>query len=255
MAFMPETKAALLSEIEAAVLDESVPVASALRKCLVLGAKAGSEQLRSWARQELNGYDPESDVPEYRVVQAPITVDTMNLYAISRGQRISQHMLPEEARKAISESVTLVHSIAVIEDMANQAKASDGRLKLSPPGAAELATLMILQNREHGNDLQVMSVYWQVSEVAFRGVVDRVRTILIELVAELRVAQPNEQADPPAQAVQTVVTNVFTGRSRVGTVLNAQATNGGHAVATGSLVASAPEDTSRWWTSKKLVDV
>ena len=37
--------------------------------------------------------------------------------------------------------------------MANQAKASDGRLKLSPPGAAELATLMTLQNREHGNDL------------------------------------------------------------------------------------------------------
>ena len=55
---------------------------------------------------------------------------------------------------------------------------------------------MTLQNREHGNDLQVMSVYWQVSEVAFRGVVDRVRTILTELVAELRVAQPNEQADP-----------------------------------------------------------
>ncbi len=35
----------------------------------------------------------------------------------------------------------------------------------------------------------------KVSEVAFRGVVDRVRTILTELVAELRVAQPNEQAD------------------------------------------------------------
>ena len=111
---------------------------------------------------------------------------------------------------------------------------------------------MTLQNREHRNNLQVMAVYWEVSEVAFRSVVDRVRTILTELVAELRVAQHNEQADPPAQAVQTVVTNVFTGRSRVGTVINSQATNGGHATATSSPAALAEEDTSRWWTAKKV---
>lgn len=250
---MSESKAALLDEIEAAVLDESLTVAAALRKCLLLGAKAGSEQLRDWARQELNGYEPESEVPDYRTVMAPLKHDYMTRYGTMTGQRFSTVLLPREVQGVINESVTLTHGIGAIEGMAEKAKANGGELKLSPPGAAELAVMLTNKYLATSEPRQVMEVYWGVSEVPLRSVVDRVRNLLTDLVAELRMAQSTEQAEPEPQAVQQVVQNIFTGRYRVGAVVNAQATNGGRASATGKQVASASqEDSSRWWTPQKV---
>ena len=39
----------LIAEIEGDALDDHVPVATALRKCVVLGGRSGSEELRDWA--------------------------------------------------------------------------------------------------------------------------------------------------------------------------------------------------------------
>ena len=38
------------------MVDDTVPLSSLLQKCIVLGGQAGSEKMREWARQELNGY-------------------------------------------------------------------------------------------------------------------------------------------------------------------------------------------------------
>jgi hypothetical protein len=55
--------------------DDDVPIATALRKCVVLGGRSGSEELRDWATRGLQGYYGQDDLPEYRVITAPLTVD------------------------------------------------------------------------------------------------------------------------------------------------------------------------------------
>ena len=45
----------LLDEVEAGALESSVPLADVLRKCVSLGGWSGSESIRDWALQELNG--------------------------------------------------------------------------------------------------------------------------------------------------------------------------------------------------------
>jgi hypothetical protein len=66
----------LLGEIEQAALDESVPVATALRKCLALGGHAGSAELREWASRELHGYlGHEKELPDYRRIRSPLLMD------------------------------------------------------------------------------------------------------------------------------------------------------------------------------------
>jgi hypothetical protein len=47
---------------------------------------------------------------------------------------------------------------------------------------------------------QVTAVYWSVSHVTLEGVLDQVRTRLVELVAEMRAGMPDE-ADVPSSAV------------------------------------------------------
>ena len=48
------------------------PLAETLRKCIVLGGRAGSTELRDWASKELRGYYGDSALPQYRQVPAII---------------------------------------------------------------------------------------------------------------------------------------------------------------------------------------
>ena len=53
---MVNRRGGLLTQVEADLLDDRVPLSSLLQRCVVLGRRAGSQELRDWARWELNGY-------------------------------------------------------------------------------------------------------------------------------------------------------------------------------------------------------
>jgi hypothetical protein len=53
----------LLTQIEQDMLDEGKPLGAALRRCMLLGSRTGSPQLREWATLELKGYPTRADIP------------------------------------------------------------------------------------------------------------------------------------------------------------------------------------------------
>lgn len=57
----------ILEEIQQAAVDANSDLGTLLRKCKVLAARLGSEQLESWLLWESNGYPDDIKVPEYRV--------------------------------------------------------------------------------------------------------------------------------------------------------------------------------------------
>ena len=59
----------LLDEIIEMSADSKKPVSDSLRKCLILAFQLKNERLKEWVENELNGYDKQADVPEYRKVQ------------------------------------------------------------------------------------------------------------------------------------------------------------------------------------------
>jgi hypothetical protein len=71
---MTQRRSGLLAQIEVDVVDDTVPLSSMLQKCIVLGGQAGSQKMRDWARQELNGYADADTVPDYRHVAAAVMV-------------------------------------------------------------------------------------------------------------------------------------------------------------------------------------
>ena len=58
----------LVDEIIDLATDDKAPISVVLRKCLVLAHDLKNDRLKSWADNELNGYDRESDLPAYRKI-------------------------------------------------------------------------------------------------------------------------------------------------------------------------------------------
>src|SRR3954464_13204579 len=99
MPTMSRKREGLLAQIEAGVLDDGVPLASLLQKCIILGGQADSEKMRDWARQELNGYTGET-LPSYRRVFTGLAAQLTNRAGYNGiSQRISITAIPAQVRE------------------------------------------------------------------------------------------------------------------------------------------------------------
>lgn len=236
----------LIDEIEQEALDAAVPVSSPLRKLVALGGQAGSAELREWASLELRGYfGSDVPLPDYRKAGAVIRIDGATINSVITGQQISPSVLPDPVDKHIDESVPLNGPVAEIEAMIENAKRNEGGdIKLALPNSQDVVRLMNYEMQQRGGShQQVTAVYWSVSHVSLEGVLDQVRTRLVELVAEMRVGMADE-ADVPSSAVaDNAVSVVIHGnRSRV-SIASAQASGDGSAK-TSTVV---PPDDAGWW--------
>jgi AbiTii len=242
---MAKQHKSLLSQIEQEALDERQPLSGALRKCVSLGGLAGSSDLRDWATKELRGYSGDDELPSYRTVGAPIFVDAVKGNVQITGQQIGRMALPDFIRDNVDEKVELHRGIGEIEAMIRGA--NNGVVQLSLPSGADLATYM---NYEAGDPFQhIVSIYWKVSTTALHGVIDQVRTGLVQLVAEIRATTLHEDDVPSAEAATQAVHLVVSGkRSRV-TFTNAQASG----QATASVAGDRTEPESGFWTRGRKI--
>jgi hypothetical protein len=241
---MPKREDSLIAEIERDALDDGVSVATALRKCIILGGRSGSEALRDWATRELKGYGPDEELPPYRVIGAPIKVDAFVAGGQITGQQFAPSELPEFARERIREEVELRDGIGVIEAMLKLNKIS-----LMPSGASDIANYM--NATIDAPFQQIVSIYWSVSHSAIHGVLDQVRTSLTQLVAELRATMGDADEVPSAHAATAAVHVVVTGkRSRVN-VAAATAPEATARAAT-SEVSGATEEPGFWTSWRKV---
>lgn len=229
----------LMAEIRRDLLAEK-PVESVLRKLVLLGGDAGSVELSAWASAELRGYAKSDDIPEYRIITAPLQIDGSVPGATIRHQTISSSELPDFAQDEVNEALHLRMGVRELQSMTSQ-HASDGIVKLQPAGAADLVRYMNATQQMNG---RIASLYWSVSTIAIEGVLDQIRTRLAELIAELRSATSPGQTLPTPDQAANAVNVVINGRgNRVNVV---QAAHGG-------TVASAPDQPKPRLTRARLI--
>lgn len=233
----------LLEQIEEDALDRNASVADALRKCIALGGRAGSAELREWAALELEGYGKDVPIPDYRIVLAPILIDAVTGYTHIKGQQISEFDLPDAAQEAgLSETLKLGHSVDELEELARRGAKADEVVRFGLPGGATLAKLMTAKL----DDQFIERIYWAVSPTTLFGVVGQVRTKLVHLVAEVRAAA-GDARDPTAEEVTNAVSIAIYGQRARVTVNAAQAASGG----TATLAGDQPEPP--WWRRTKTL--
>jgi len=238
---MPRREITLLAQIEKDVLNDNVPLATALRKCIVLGGKSGSERLRDWATRELQGYFGQEDLPDYRVIGAPLQLDGFSGNYRITGEQLPPSVLPDFAQEHISEEVQLRDGVGALEALGQREE-----IKLMPKLGADLVRVM---NGESDDPYRrIDRIYWNVSPSAIHGVLDYIRTALAQLVAELQAAVSGDDEVPSTEAADQAVNVVVTGkRSRVNVTTAHSSGPSGLAVAT-----TKPEDDSPWTRSRRV---
>ncbi|HEX8714478.1 MAG TPA: hypothetical protein VF706_02830 [Solirubrobacteraceae bacterium] len=238
----------LLTDVQRDALEAKTPLADALRKLVALGGIAGSAELRGWASLELRGYlGSEIEVPEYRKPSAGLQVDAIKGNFKITGQPIGPSWLPELAREHIREEVLLKHGVGEIEAMRRRAEAGGGFVKLVLPGVHDLVTLM---NQESDEPSQyITAIYWSLSTPALAGVLDRVRTTLVELVAEIQAGMPESAATPSREVADQAVNVVINGRgARINVMAASASGSGSHEVrADGVLVRAGQSRVEAAW--------
>lgn len=209
---MLTTKSALLQRIEDEVLDEDRSLAGALRKCIAFGSRVGSSELEAWASQELHGYETsDAMVPTYRTIYAPLAVDSsVPPYGkIEYCTVISSRVFPEYYRNLISEQLTLRQPVEELEVLVADCERKGEPLKPE----SEFAPLLVKYlNRTDGRPGQrALSLYWVVNTATARGMLGRIRTVLVQFVAELRTQAGEDVDQLSAAQTREAFTVVFNG--------------------------------------------
>lgn len=221
----------LLGQIEEGALDGSTPLADVLRYCVALGGRTGSGKLRDWARRELDGYgDGTDELPRYRIVPAPIAIDGADLAKVVRGQQISTWDLPEFARDAIKQEAPLSQGVAQLEQLA----ANNSVIRLQDSRMPDLVKFL---NKQAGYGTTISSMYWQVSPMSVRGVLDSIRTSLVSLVAEMETL--DHEGPLTATAADQAVNVVINGAKRSTIHVNTNQSSGADS-ASQQIVTSNP---------------
>ncbi|MCV7532469.1 hypothetical protein M3E04_010210 [Micrococcus luteus] len=223
---------AVLTALRESVMVETEPLSGLLRKCLLLGAEVGSKNLREWARLELNGYTDEIEVPSYRSIHAGMLISYVSGYNVVSGQAMSWYELPAEAREIVPEQLTLRVPLAALEQMAAQ-----DHVQLS---TGPLSVALQIVNKDLPFGQQAHQLAYAVTGPILMGIVDRIRTSLVELIADLTADTPLDQLPSSATVDAALKTHVG-----VQYTTNIHALVGPVAIGQGAHAQSTVEDLSR----------
>lgn len=202
---MGSMDADILKSLREQVLDESESLVGLLRKCLALGAVTGSDELRTWANNELKGYPDDAPLPPYRSIAAPLYVDSIGGNAVMKGQQINHLQIPEDLREYVPETLAFRQPL---EDLVQTAASTQKSLHM---GYAIFSLVASEWSKMLPMFQDVTGLYFSVTPSAVAGIVSMIRTTLVEIVIDLAKDVPLDKL--PSQAKVDSVVQVHVGSS------------------------------------------
>lgn len=200
----------LLKDLIDLSADDKQPITTLLRKCIILAHQLKNDRLKTWANEELNGYDTNESLPKYRVVPAAATGLFVGIGWARMQQGIPSFALKKEHRD-FAEKVFIGQPVGAIEDSIKSGSSSG----LNYPWNANLVAhyqdnLM--------SDWQLHSAYQSVPKSVLAGILDTVRTRVLNMALEIQsdVGERDEDLkeitpEESKKVDQTIVNNIYGG--------------------------------------------
>jgi hypothetical protein len=201
----------LLNEIIELATDAKHPLALVLRKCLILGYQLKNDRLKSWANQELNGYQSREDLPKYRLLRVGAHGNFASAYQQMKGFAIPSFMLDEKDRDW-AERVELHESVSSYEEIVS-CSVTNGSILVEWPGNM----IAKYQSKFFQGDMALINAWQEIPRSVLVQVLDTVRnrtlSMALELKGEIGGTEDMEEITPSesAKIEQTVVNNIFGG--------------------------------------------
>ncbi|MEV4374960.1 hypothetical protein AB0J71_48495 [Nonomuraea sp. NPDC049637] len=226
----------LLAEIRRDVIDSNVPIEDILRKCVIMGGDADSENLRQWASRELRGYGEGEQVPAYRHVRAALKVKAQVGPRVIT-QQVAVEAFPEHVREYLNDVGVMRESISEIR---REASGEGDLVQFRSSNSPRLAAVLdahIKEKEPSAAFQKIIDVYWEVGRSNLHGVADQVRTSLAEFAAVLTV-QTKEGRDAPTTQQVDHAFRIAVHGDHSSVIIQAPSSSGGSSVSA-SVAASA----------------
>ena len=209
----------LLKTIRDETLKLDCDVAGLLRMCKVLAVTLESPELELWAGYELNGYPEEVPPPTYRILKVPSKGHFSGPFGSGmRNADIPIHVLPTEFHE-VFRTTALKQSVGALQELLRR---SDGNLQVPWPMEA-----LALYGDAMYEGLHCVQAWKVLTAGSVHGVLDAVKTKVLDFTLELQKAHPELMKDTDTQSdkpTQEEVKNVFhtTIYGSVGAIANAR---------------------------------
>jgi len=191
----------VLQQIQADILDQGLPVSAILRKAKVLAAQLGSEDLSSWASQELDGYEDIAALPDYRILNTGTSGRWTNGYHAVNNQGVPLFRIDDEELKKILTRFNVDHGIRTVEQLAND---QEGRKFILSPDVTALVNHYVSEG-----GYGYTSLHYSLSPHHFEQILDTVRNRLLDLILSLDKRWTIEDTPPPKEEVGRLVSVVI----------------------------------------------
>lgn len=172
----------ILDDIIALATDNTASLAVVLRKCLVLAHVLKNDRLKLWAQSELNGYEPDAEVPDYRKSAAGAKGNFMGSFGSVLNNFVIPPQLLDEADRRHGQYVLLNQAVAAYEDLL-RLPAVKGTLTLHWSNAM-IGYYMDRLPMSAG--LQLVDAWQEIPRSAITQLLDTVRNRALSLALELK---------------------------------------------------------------------
>ena len=179
----------LLREIQNAATDQSTNVATLLRKCKILAARLGNEEFKQWIENELNGYKPTDELPEYRVIETGSYGDFVGGFGrVCTYLPIPPACLPQELRERVT-ICRLQNPISAYESFIE----GDGTESAKEPWPANMIARFA---GEIYQGMNCVSAWKLIPRNTIIALVDTVKTRVLNFVIEIEAEDPDAGEAP-----------------------------------------------------------
>jgi YD repeat-containing protein len=185
----------IINSIQEDILNPNVKLSNILLKAKVLAYQLENDEFKQWIRQEINGYEDEDNIPNYRFIPTNSYGYMTNGYTTATHIPISTFSLPDWLRDQV-QVVKFNHGVRSIEEISATMK------EVSFDWPAEWLGIL---NQTTTNSFQYLQARRPVSSALFTQMLDVIRSKLQDFVLEIsglhwRVGQPA----PPSEQISHI---------------------------------------------------
>lgn len=192
----------LISDIINELMDYGAPISGALIKTKVLASRIGHTELSDWVKDELNGYEEGSAVPDYRHTTGIPTGNYLNGNMQYRKATIPIGHLNDEERYILT-NVIVRESVSAVEDLVKK-----NGLKISVDSKS--ATYLAHTIRELGNPyFQIVSIYLDIPASFLPNILSGVRTKLLDFMLAVENQFGTETEIEDLKSKKATITNIM----------------------------------------------
>lgn len=191
----------LFSEIQNDILNPGSNITDILRKCSVLAYKINNEAFIKWTELELDGYEYDDAIPDYRIVGTVIRGDFSNgLGANYSAQQIDKHLLPDFLQNSFG-SGKVYYPVSYIESLLSYSADDD------PVRDIPMAALHAFKGLYRG--LFCTRAYEILPRMACYSVVDSIKNKTLRFLLEIERKIENIEDIKLSKQDEKIVTQTF----------------------------------------------